>query len=193
MVICIGIGSGDQIVCFPVCIPVLAFQVSPCTCLFISFTPPQAGSKVNRVPEFYSRWKNSEIQHVYWQRKSHILASVLFSLERHKPKALYTSWGSLWLCPFASDLSVWFCSLALKFFTPQGLASTPRPSFTHLDFWKRRGLSSQSSFLLILPLFFLCHHSSLTYRFRNHISSLWRLPWALRVHTHFIPFSYPLP
>lgn len=53
MVTGVGLGSGNQIVCFPVCIPVLAFQVSPRPCLIISSsTPLGAGSKVNRVPEF---------------------------------------------------------------------------------------------------------------------------------------------
>ena len=61
--------------------------------------------------------------------------------------------GFLWLCSFASDLSSWFCSLRLKFFILQGLATTLRPSSVQLDFWKSKGLSPEScAFFLSFPL-----------------------------------------
>lgn len=64
------------------------------------------------------------------------------------------SCGSLWLCPLLiSDLSSWFCSFRLKFFILQGLATTLRPSSVQLDFWKSKGLSSEScAFFLSFPL-----------------------------------------
>lgn len=90
---------------------------------------------------------------MYWQDEPHILASALFSLERYEPKASYTVLG----LPLAVHLCIRPFCLTL-FFVLQGLASTPRPSLTYLDFWKRRGLSSQrlsfdpSRLLAVSPL-----------------------------------------